>query len=128
MDTGLHFIDDGLFFALIAWIAMCIPAVRELWRSVRWTRVTAKVIGHEPMKGDPDDGILRVEFVLPRKGGTVSTTLVKGDLNSPVGSAIVVAYNPASPPMVTWPRGPLSIAAAICIILSPLWAWLWHAL
>jgi Protein of unknown function (DUF3592) len=134
MAASFASLDTGLMFALVVWVAICVPGARELWRSVRWRRVAAKVVGHEIRKGDPNDGSLKIDFMLPDNRATISTTLWNDGAKFPfphcwpVGSTVVVAYNPASPSTVTWPRSNAIIVVIVCMMLGPLFAWVWYAL
>lgn len=126
--------DVGLTFAAVAWIAMCVPMMREMWRGIRWRRASATVTGHDLIDGNANDGSIKVEFFLADGRTTVAASLWNDGSKFPfphcwpAGSTVVLAYNPAAPTAVTWPRG-LAFTAANALIMSlPVFAWVWHAL
>ncbi|WP_019141595.1 hypothetical protein [Noviherbaspirillum massiliense] len=126
------------FIAAVAWIALCIPAAREVWRRYNWGRVNAVVIGHPPQRDDSDHGALLIAFHEARNNALIHTYLHSRNPRVvlqgrwPLKCAVEVFYNPLSPTVVAWPRSPRFIALCCSVfsvpILTGLLAWLWHAL
>jgi hypothetical protein len=100
----------GLLFGAIAWVAMCIPASRELWRGYRWSKVVATIVGHELFEGYKDDGWLLVQFLAPSSSAQVNAKLsnpgtkIAFPSSWPVGRVVTIACDPTNSINVTWPR------------------------
>lgn len=126
--------DDGLLFAAVTWVAMCIPMSRELWRGYRWPRVTATVVGHQSRVGDPNDGLLLIHLFGPSINTQVNAKLDNPRNKAPfpycwlIGSVITVCCNPSNPTHVTLPRSGMLVVVIHMFFALPVVAWWVHRL
>jgi hypothetical protein len=126
--------DYGLSIGAVVWVAMCIPASRELWRGYSWPKVTATIIGHELNSADQNDGSLLVQFQEPFSTVQVSAKIWNPGNKSPfpycwpVGSAITISCDPNNSANVTWPRSGVLLAVLHVFFVLPFFAWWVHAL
>ncbi|HDZ55101.1 MAG TPA: hypothetical protein ENI17_09220 [Pseudomonas xinjiangensis] len=126
--------DYGLLFGAVAWVAMCIPASRELWRGYRWPKVAATVTGYELFDGYQNDGWLLVHFQAPPNDVQINAKLSNPESKSPfpycwpVGSIIKISCDPNNSANVTWPRNRLLLVILHVFFFLPFFAWGMHAL
>lgn len=114
-----------LLIALVIWIGLCVPAVREIWRRLKWGRVKATVLAHKKNHGMKQDDALFIAFQAPKNNAIVHTYLPSKlpklvlQARWPVNCAIEVQYDPLAPTIVTWPRSSRIVALCFSVFALP---------